>query len=113
MELDAGAWLFSDDDDYIGGRREQDPIYAFEAHLVHRFRPGLWVSLDANYYTGGQQTIGGEQREDRQKNVRLGATVAVPFGGRHAVKFGYSTSARTRIGSDSEQFLVSYTLLIQ
>jgi len=112
LELDAGAWLFGDDDDYIGGRREQDPIYAFEAHLVHRFRPGLWVSLDANWFTGGQQTIGGEEREDVQKNVRLGATVAVPFGGRHAVKFGYSTSARTRFGSDSEQFLVSYTLLL-
>lgn len=113
LELDAGAWLFGDDDDYPGGRREQDAIYAFEAHLVHRFRPGLWVSLDANWYRGGQQTIGGEQREDLQKNVRLGATVAVPFGGRHAIKFGLSTAARTRIGSDSEQMLVSYSLLLR
>jgi hypothetical protein len=113
LELDAGAWLFGDDEDYAGGRREQDPIYAFEAHLVHRFRPGLWVSFDANYFTGGQQTIGGEKREDLQKNVRLGATMAVPFGGRHAVKFGFSTSARTRFGSDSEQLLVSYSLLLQ
>ncbi len=113
LELDAGAWLFGDDDDYPGGRREQDPIYAFEAHLVHRFRPGLWVSLDANWYRGGQQTIGGEEREDVQKNVRLGATVAVPFGGRHALKFGFSTAARTRYGSDSEQLLVSYSLLLR
>jgi hypothetical protein len=28
------------------------------------------------------------------------------------MKFGFSTAARTRIGSDSEQFLVSYTLLL-
>ena len=113
LELDAGAWLFGDDDDYPGGRREQDPVYALEAHLVHRFRPGLWASLDANWYRGGQQTIDGEEREDLQKNVRLGATVAVPFGGRHAIKFGFSTAARTRVGSDSEQLLVSYTLLLR
>ncbi len=113
LELDAGAWLFGDDDEYPGGRREQDPVYAFEAHLVHRFRPGLWVSVDGNWFTGGQQTIGGEEREDLQKNVRLGATVAVPFRGRHAVKFGFSTSARTRVGSDSEQYLVSYNLLLR
>ena len=113
LELDAGAWLFSDDADYPGGRREQDPIYALEAHLIHRIRPGLWVSLDVNRFTGGQQTIDGEKREDQQKNVRLGITFAVPFRVRHAVKFGLSTAARTRRGSDSKQFLVSYTLLLQ
>jgi hypothetical protein len=113
LEMDAGVWLFGDDDDYPGGRREQDPIYAFEAHLVHRFRPGLWFSFDANWFTGGQQTIGGEEREDLQRNIRLGATVAVPFRGRHAVRFGFSTSARTRSGSDSEHLLVSYNLLLQ
>ena len=112
LELDAGAWLFGDDADYPGGRREQDPIYALEAHLVHRFRPGLWVSLDANWYTGGQQTIGGEQREDLQNNIRLGATLAFPFRQRHAMNFGFSTAARTRYGSESEQFLVSDTLLL-
>lgn len=113
LELDAGAWLFGDDTDYVGGRREQEPIYAFEAHLVHRFRPGLWASLDVNWFTGGRQTIGGEEREDLQKNVRLGATLAVPFRARHALKFGYSTAARTRFGSDSEQVLVTYQFLVQ
>ena len=112
LELDAGFWLFGDDADFPGGRRAQDPIYAFEAHLVHRFRPGLWASFDVNWFTGGRQTIGGEQREDAQSNVRLGATVAVPFRGRHVLKFGYSTAARTRFGIDSEQLLVSYQFLI-
>jgi hypothetical protein len=113
LELDSGIWWFGDDGDYPGGRREQDPIYALEAHLVHRFRPGLWVSFDANWYRGGRQTIDGEKREDQQKNNRFGATVAVPFRGRHAVKFGFSTAVRTRYGSDSEQFLLSYSLLLQ
>jgi hypothetical protein len=112
LELDGGVWLFADDDDYLGGRREQDPIYAFEAHLVHRFRPGLWASLDANWFTGGRQTIGGEEREDLQRNIRVGGTLVVPFLQRHAIRLGYSTAARTRFGSDSEQFLVSYQFII-
>lgn len=112
LELDAGAWLFGDDRDYPGGRREQDPIYAFEMHLVHRFRPGLWASLDANWFTGGEQTIGGEEREDLQQNVRLGGTLVIPFLQRHAVKLGFSTAARTRFGSDSEQVLVTYQYII-
>lgn len=112
LELDAGAWLFGDDSDYIGGIREQEPIYSLEAHLVHRFRPGLWASLDANWFKGGEQTIDGEQQEDLQRNMRIGGTLVLPFLKRHAIKLGYSTSARTLIGSDSEQVFVTYQLLI-
>ncbi|MGD9021911.1 MAG: transporter [Lysobacterales bacterium] len=112
LELDVGAWLFGDDEDYPGGRREQDPIYAFEAHLVHRLRPGLWASLDVNWFTGGQQTIDGEEREDLQSNARLGGTLAFPFRQRHAIKLGYSQGIRTRIGNDSKQILMTYQFLL-
>lgn len=112
LEVAAGAWLFGDDDDFPGGLREQDPIYAAELHLVHRFRPGLWLSLDANWFIGGRQTVDGVEREDLQRNTRLGATAVIPFLQRHAIKVGYSASARTRFGSDSEQVLVSYTLVL-
>ena len=113
LELDAGAWLFGDDEDYPGGRREQDPIYAFEAHLVHRLRPGLWGSLDVNWFTGGRQTIDGEELEDFQRNARIGATLAFPFLKRHAIKLGYSQGIRTEFGSDSEQVLVTYSVLLR
>ncbi|MEE4172616.1 MAG: transporter [Xanthomonadales bacterium] len=112
LEGAVGAWLFGDDDDFPGGLREQDPIYAAELHLVHRFRPGLWVSFDTNWFTGGRQTVDGVEREDLQRNIRLGGTVVVPFLQRHAVKVGFSASARTRFGSDSNQLLVSYTYIL-
>jgi hypothetical protein len=112
LEMDAGVWYFGDDGDFPGGRREQDPIYSAEVHLVHRFRPGLWASFDANWFTGGRQTVNGVEREDLQRNIRLGATVVVPFLQRHAIKAGFSASARTRFGSDSEQLLVSYTYVL-
>jgi hypothetical protein len=113
IELHAGAWFLGDDDDYVAGRREQDPIFEVQAHLVRRFKPGFWASLDLNYFTGGRQTIGGEEQTVAQDNSRIGATVAVPFAGRHAVKIGYFTSLRTELGSDSDQFLVSYQALFR
>jgi hypothetical protein len=112
LELSAGSWFFTDDDDFLVGTREQDPIYAFQAHLVRRFKPGLWVSLNANYFTGGRQTIGGNELVDKQQNSRVGATVALPFRGRHAVKFGYFIGVRTEYGSDFDQFLLSYQVLL-
>ena len=113
LELAAGSWFFTDDDDFLPGERQQDPIYAFQLHLVHRFKPGFWVSLDANYFIGGRQTIGGNELIDEQRNSRFGAMVAVPFRGRHAIKLGYFIGARTEFGSDFDQLLVSYQVLLR
>jgi len=112
LELDAGAWFFTDDSDFVTGRREQAPIYSLEAHLVRRFSPGFWTSLEFNYFTGGRQTIAGEKLADLQDNSRVGATLVFPYGGRYAVKMGYSVSMRTRFGVDSSQFLVTWQSLL-
>lgn len=111
LEIEAGAWFFGNDDEYLQGQREQAPILAIELHLVRRFKPGFWASLEANYFRGGRQTIGGDQHADLQRNSRIGGTLVVPFRGRHAVKVGYSTSLRTDFGTDFDQFLVSYQTL--
>ena len=113
FELAAGVWFFTDDDLFPTGRREQEPIYAFQAHLVHRFKPGFWASLNATYFTGGRQTIGGDALSDVLHNSRIGAMVAVPFRGRHAIKLGYFFGTRTDYGSDFDQFLVSYQVLFK
>jgi hypothetical protein len=113
LELDAGVWLFTDDDDYLPGTREQDPIYNFQAHLIRRFSPGFWASLDANYFIGGRQTIGGDELVDVQSNSRIGGMVVVPFGGRHAIRVGYFFGVRTEFGSDFDQLLVTYQVLVR
>jgi hypothetical protein len=113
LELAAGAWFFADDDDFLPGEREQEPVFAGQLHLVKRFKPGFWASLDLNYFTGGRQTIGGNQLGDVQRNSRLGGTLVVPFGGRHAIKVGYSRGVVTKYGTDFRQFIVSYQVLFK
>ena len=113
LELEAGAWFFGDDDDFVPGKREQTPIIATEVHLVRRFRPGFWASLEANFFRGGRQTIGDNQLADVQRNSRVGGTVVVPFSGRHAIKVGYSRGVVTEFGSDFRQFLVSYQVVFR
>jgi hypothetical protein len=111
LELEAGVCFFGDDDAYVSGRREQDPIFAGEVHLVRRFEPGFWASLEANYFEGGRQTIGGNELGDVQRNMRMGGTVVVPVRRRHAVKLGYSQGVITESGTDFYQFLVSYSVV--
>jgi hypothetical protein len=80
---------------------------------VKRFKPGFWASLEFNYFTGGEQTIGGGQLIDLQRNSRIGATIVVPVRGRHAIKVAYSTGVVTEFGTDFDQFLAAYHLLLK
>ncbi len=113
LELELGTWLFSDNDSFLGVTREQRPVGAAEIHLVRRFKPGFWASLDANYFWGGRSIIGGQVRQDLQRNSRLGGTIVVPFRGRHAIKVGYSTGVITWSGGDYETFLLSYQVVFR
>jgi hypothetical protein len=112
FESQAGVWIFGDDPDFIAGYREQAEIWSAGFHLVRRFRPGFWASLDANYFTGGRQKIDGVRLVDVQRNSKAGFTLAVPFKGGHAVKFSYSTGVITEFGTDFSHFLISYQTLL-
>jgi hypothetical protein len=108
FEVEVGAWFFGDNDDFLGQTREQDPILSTEAHLIKRIRPGLWASLDVNYYTGGDTRIGDEFSDDLQRNSRAGLTLVFPFQRRHAFRAAYSTGISTRSGGDFEMYSLSW-----
>ena len=108
LEVSAGTWFFEDNDEFVGSTREQDPITAFETSLIRRIRPGLWASLDANYYIGGETTIDGTDRSDFQRNSRIGFSFAYPFKGAHAIKLTYSNGLETESGGDYDSFGLTY-----
>lgn len=101
FELAAGAWFFTNNDEFYGGaRREQDPVTTVQAHVGYTFRRSLWVAANLNYYRGGQTTIDGERKADLQKSSRFGLTASIPITGGHSVKLTWSDGATTRIGAD-------------
>lgn len=101
LEASAGVWLFEDNDEFFGGRkREQDPLASVQAHVSYTFRPRLWLSLDATFYGGGETTVDGIGKDDRQSNTRYGATLSLPLSRSQSLKFYANDGATTRIGSD-------------
>ena len=108
LEFDLGVWIYGDNKEFLGTTRKQKPMFAGEFHLVKRIRPGFWASLDATYYAGGQTTVGGNERDDRQENSRLGGTMLFPFKGRYAIRASYSTGIVTTIGGDFDNFSLSF-----
>ncbi len=113
IELDIGVWIFGDNDDFLGVRREQDPVLSAEFHLVKRINPGFWVSLDATHYVGGRTTIDDQVSADLQRNSRIGATMVFPLRRRHGIKLSYSTGVVTESGGDFENFAINYLYIWQ
>jgi hypothetical protein len=108
LEFELGAWFYGDNGNFQRRTRQQDPMLSSEFHLVKRFRPGYWASLDLNYYVGGRTTVDQLKQADLQRNSRIGGTVVFPFKNRHAIRASFSRGIITESGGDFENYSLNY-----
>ena len=100
-EASAGAWLFTDNDDFQGGhRRSQEPLAVYQLHAGYNFRPGLWLALDYGYYIGGRTAIDGADKDDAQRNSRIGLALSAPISRGWSGKLSWSKGTVVRVGGD-------------
>jgi hypothetical protein len=100
LELAAGATVYTDNDDFLGRRRGQEPFYSFQGNVIHQFPWGIWGAVTVTYLTGGRTTVGGRKGDDRQDNVRVGGTISLPLSRHQSVKVYGATGAATRVGGE-------------
>lgn len=101
FEVYAGAWLFTDNDEFFGGtHREQAPIGALQGHVGYTIKPRLWLAFDNTFYTGGRSETNGVRNSDEQSSTRIGLTASLPVGARQSVKLSWSDGVATRTGTD-------------
>ena len=95
-----GVWLFSDNDDYLGGTRAQAPLVTTQMHLSYNLSRRAWAAFDATFYSGGRTTVNETAQAERQNNTRIGGTIALPIANRQSLRVAVSTGARVRLGSN-------------
>jgi len=113
----AGVWFFTDDPEYFSHNqfvpglqsRTQDPVAAFEAHLSYDVRPRLWISLDANFWSGGETSINGVANPATyQKSSRVGLTASIPLSAHNSIKLSYNDGAYVRYGGNYRSISASW-----
>ncbi len=114
MSYQSGRWLwelagsvriFEDNDDFFNNSDlKQDPIYQVQAHLTYNFNGGRWLSLNGNFFRGGETTVNGEEKDDYLENSRFGLTFSTPITRRLSLKLFGSVSARTRVGNEFDAY---------
>jgi hypothetical protein len=104
-----GVWLFTRNPEFFSrntffpGTRFQtkEPIGAFEGHLSRDFGPGMWVSIDGNFWVGGRTSLSGVSNPATlQRNSRVGATGSVRVTKHQSLKMSYSRGAHIRFGGN-------------
>ena len=59
LEMVPSVWLFAENDDFLGQKLENDPLWQIEAHLTHDFTRSFFGSLDLLFRGGFQSEING------------------------------------------------------
>jgi hypothetical protein len=109
LEGAAGITFYTSNDNFFGGQKlEVEPIYSVQGHVVYNINVGMWVAIDATYYTGGESTVGGVRKDNKLDNWRFGFTLAMPLDKHHSIKFSGSTGVVTRTGTDFNAYLLAW-----
>jgi hypothetical protein len=75
LEITPSVWLFAENDDFMGNKLENDPLWQLEAHLTQDFTRKFFGSLDLLYRVGFQSEIDGVEMGEELNIGDLGFTL--------------------------------------
>jgi hypothetical protein len=108
FEATAMAWIYTDNDEFFGGRRlEQDNFYTLDGTAIYSFNSGIWASASAGIGVGGRSRIDGIVNDDRRKDVGWAIAGGFPISRMLGARVRYFDSDRHNfIGNNSQTFSI-------
>ena len=103
-ELTGSVFLYTDNDEFFGNnKREQDPLYALQTHIVYFSPQHWWVSLGAAHDRGGESRVNGEKKDDQKRGLLFGISAGYSISPNSSVKLAYVGSRTYEdVGLDSD-----------
>jgi hypothetical protein len=109
LEAAGGAWFFTDNTNYFGGRTQaQAPLPFVKGNVIYSFRRNLWTSISLGFANGGETRLDGALQNNLQRNTRFGATLALPAGRSGGLRAVFTTGLTTRLGADFDSIALTY-----
>jgi hypothetical protein len=108
LELIPSVWLFAENDDFMGQKLENDPMWQFEAHLTNDFTPSFFGSLDLLYRSGFQSEIDGVNVGDELDIGNLGFTLHYQVTDNLGIRTGFSSNVFGDNGLDNSMVRLQF-----
>ena len=109
LDAYAGIWFFTENSEFFSHNQfvpgtqtqSQEPVTAFESHISYDVKPRLWISFDANFWSGGETSVNGVSNpKSYQRNSRVGVSASVPLTAHQSVRLSFSDGAYIRYGGN-------------
>ena len=109
----AGVWFYTTNSAFYAGPvtkpQDEAPIGALEGHLSYDVKPRFWVSLDANFWSGGITSLSGIRNlATKQTGSRIGGTVSFPISKHQSIKVSYSNGTYIIFGGNYQNVSASW-----
>ncbi|MEE8414723.1 MAG: transporter [Desulfobacterales bacterium] len=92
LELIPSVWLFGKNDDFMGQKMENDPMWQIEAHLTNDFTPSFFGSLDLLFRGGFQSEVDGVDVGDDIDIGNIGFTFHYQITDNLGIRTGFSSN---------------------
>ncbi|MFW2440159.1 MAG: transporter [Arenicellales bacterium] len=110
FELTGSTFFYTDNNEFWNGnKREQEPLFAMQAHVIRSFHYGVWASVSAGAAWAGQSSVNGEAKGDQKRDSLYALSAGLPVGRRSSIKIAYAKGrTHKEVGSDADNFAVAY-----
>ena len=117
LDAYAAGWFFTTNQEFFSHNeffpgtqtQSENPVVAFEGHLSYDFKPRLWVSLDGNFWHGGETSLSGVPNlATVQKDSRVGVTASIPITKHQSLKISYNNGAYINYGGNYQNISLAW-----
>ena len=108
LEIIPSVWLFDENDDFVGNKLQNDPLYQLEAHLTNDFTTDFFGSVDLLYRGGFQSEIDGVDMGDELDIGALGFTLNYQVNDNFVIRAGYSSNVFGDDDLDTGMFRIQF-----
>ena len=86
------VWLFAENDNFLGRKLDNDPLWSVEVHLTHDFTPTFYGSLDLLYQNGLQSEINGSNAGPKLEIGNIGFTLNYQVSDNVGIRTSFSSN---------------------
>ena len=109
VEFLSDAEFYTTNKNYYGNKKKEiDPIYSVQGHLIYNIQRGMWVAFNSNYYWGGNSYIDDVSKNTELTNSRMGFVFAMPISRQTSIKLNGSSGVSTRTGTNFTTGMLSW-----
>ena len=99
LECYAGVWFYTNNSAYLGDKTlAQRPMGSVQFHGCYYFRNQMWLSLNGNWFSGGETLINDNMAGNTFDNWRVGGTWSIPIAKGQSLKLQFNKGAFTNRG---------------